>query len=266
MDFLFCWQPANVWQESQTPAWWGARPGGGGRPTGDAAATLQPTRAVRRPVPGTGPEPWLGGRHRDPFHASEAEHGSLAGARHPGRSAPGVGAATSTRRGGGSLSATSWRLPPTPRPQGVCMSPGKETTEQGPRTLRPVRTHTAGPGKRDRLVTDSAHLGRGQGGPPPPRPPRPLTCVDPQVDLQVVGRAEALPAVGTVLHGRAQAPVPGQHGLLDARGPPRLLAHVCSGEETFAHHFGTCQELFTPKLPPPHKAKHVTATPVYSIL
>lgn len=101
MDFLFCWQPANVWQESQTPAWWGARLGGGGRPTGDAASTLQPTRAVRRPVPGTGPEPWLGGRRRDPFHASEAEHGSLAGARHPGRSAPGVGVATSTRRGGG---------------------------------------------------------------------------------------------------------------------------------------------------------------------
>lgn len=266
MDFLFCWQPANVWQESQTPAWWGARLGGGDARRGTRPPPSSPRAPSAVQSQGRARSPgWAGGaatpstRQRLSVAPSPAP-GTLVGRHRVWERPP--------RRGGrgGSLSATSWRLPPTPRPQGVCMSPGKETTEQGPRTLRPVRTHTAGPGKRDRLVTDSAHLGRGQGGPPPPRPPRPLTCVDPQVDLQVVGRAEALPAVGTVLHGRAQAPVPGQHGLLDARGPPRLLAHVCSGEETFAHHFGTCQELFTPKLPPPHKAKHVTATPVYSIL
>lgn len=56
-----------------------------------------------------------------------------------------------------------------------------------------------------------------------------LTCVDPQVHLQVVRRAEGLPAVRTVLRGRAQAPVPQQRGRLHAGRSPRLLAEVCSG-------------------------------------
>lgn len=56
-----------------------------------------------------------------------------------------------------------------------------------------------------------------------------LTCVYPQVDLEVMGSPESLRTVRAVLHGRAQVPVSKQRLLLDATGSPGLLADVCSG-------------------------------------
>lgn len=66
-----------------------------------------------------------------------------------------------------------------------------------------------------------------------------LTCVYPQMDLQVVGGAEALPTVGAVLHGRAHAalPVLGCGGL---RGPCALcqvVSHICNNTKA-----GKCWE------------------------
>lgn len=113
------------------------------------------------------------------------------------------------------------------------------------------------------FVTDGDRS-RAAPGAAPARSPA-LTCVYPQVDLEVVGRPEGLPTVRTVLQGRAQAPVAEQGGRRHPSGPPRLLADVC-GEETFAHHFSTCHKLFAPKLLTSHKVKHVNTTPVYFIL
>lgn len=118
-------------------------------------------------------------------------------------------------------------------------------------------------------MTKSVWTGDGRGAVPASCSelrPTSLTCVYPQVDLEVVGCPEGFPTVRAVLHGRAQAPVAEQRGLLDAGGSPSLLADVCSGGETFSHHFSTCQKLFAPKLLTPHKVKHVNTTPVYFIL
>ena len=60
-----------------------------------------------------------------------------------------------------------------------------------------------------------------------------------------MGCPEGFPTVRAVLHGRAQAPVAKQCGLLDAGGPPSLLAEVCSGGETFSHHFRTSEAVRT---------------------
>lgn len=60
-----------------------------------------------------------------------------------------------------------------------------------------------------------------------------------------MGCPEGLPTVRAVLHGRAQAPVAKQRGLLDAGSSPSLLADVCSGRETFSHHFSTSEAVRT---------------------
>lgn len=117
---------------------------------------------------------------------------------------------------------------PRPSPQEVCMSYGRSLDIRV--SSEPHSSVQMGPGTRDSVSDERGMTWHRVSGRPRLRAAHhapPLTCVYPQVDLQVMRRPEGLPAVRAVLQRRAQAPVTQQCGLLDASGPPCLLADVC---------------------------------------
>lgn len=95
-----------------------------------------------------------------------------------------------------------------------------------------------------------------------------LTCVYPQVDLEVVGGAEGLSAVGAVLGGRALAAltVLGQRQRnASCHFAARILPDICQERETKGRCFKRCFKIGNAPEPYTHKRTGGN-TPVYFFL